>query len=352
MNLPRDQYAHSDTLRLRYWLEGAGDQNLVLIHGIGGAVEVWRKQFEHLPSTHRLLAVDLPGCGRSDIPDEYPPDTLRLFATAVRDVMVQAGMEQATVVGSSLGGAVAIEFAARWPEMVASMVLVGPAGMNGSIAWPLRLMAIPGIGELLTQPDRARTAQAIRQCVADPQTVEEEDIDRAYEMACLPGARGAFLSLLRTYAGVRGVDKRELRRLQFCMRRIHAPVLVLWGTDDHILPATAAATALTFFPQTGLIVREGMGHLIFIEEPAWFDATVRAFVQAPHAFLATTAQQPDAPGQLARAGREPAGLIPALPARLPARFSPRTLAIASFGLVALLAIQRVRQHSSESSGMV
>jgi len=352
MNLPRDRYAHSDTLRLRYWLEGAGDQNLVLIHGIGGAVEVWRKQFERLPRTHRVLAVDLPGCGRSEIPAEYPPDTLRLFATAVRDVMVQAGMEQATIVGSSLGGAVAIEFAARWPERVASMVLVGPAGMNGSIAWPLRLMAIPGIGELLTQPDRARTAQAIRQCVADPQVVEEEDIDRAYEMACLPGARGAFLSLLRTYAGVRGVDQRELRRLQFCMRRIHAPVLLLWGTDDHILPVSAAATALTHFPQTGLIVREGMGHLIFIEEPAWFDETVRKFVQAPQAFLAATVQQPDAPIQLVRGGREPAALIPALPARLPARFTPRTLAVASVGLVALLAIQRAWQRSSESSGLL
>ncbi len=348
MNLPRDRYAHSDTLRLRYWLEGGGNQNLVLIHGIGGAVEVWRKQFERLPRTHRVLAVDLPGCGRSDIPAEYPPDTLRLFATAVRDVMVQAGMEQATIIGSSLGGAVAIEFAARWPERVASMVLVGPAGMNGSIAWPLRLMAIPGIGELLTQPDRARTAQAIRQCVADPQMVEEEDIDRAYEMACLPGAQGAFLSLLRTYAGLRGVDKRELRRLQFCMRRIHAPVLVLWGTDDHILPVSAATTALTHFPQTGLIVREGMGHLIFIEEPTWFDETVRKFVHAPQAFLAATAQQPDASIQ----PTQPAGLIPAFPARLPARFTPRALAFASFGLVALFAIQRAWQRSGESSGML
>ena len=346
MNLPPDRYAYSDTLRLRYWLEGDGDQNLVLIHGIGGAVEVWRKQFERLPATHRVLAIDLPGCGRSEVPGEYPPDTLRLFATAVRDVMQQAGMRQATIVGSSLGGAVSIEFAARWPEMVQSMVLIGPAGMNGSIAWPLRLMALPGIGEVLTQPDRARTAQAIRQCVADPQVVEDEDIDRAYEMACLPGAQGAFLNLLRVYAGVRGVDKRELRRLQFCMRRIHAPVLVLWGTGDNILPISAAATALTHFPNAGLIVRKEKGHLVFIEEPEWFDSTVSRFVRAPQAVLSTTVRQADAP-ILTPPSADTSGL---LPVKLPRRVTPRAVAMASFGLVALLAIQRAWQRGGEGSG--
>lgn len=348
MNLPSDRYAYSDTLRLRYWLEGDGDQNLVLLHGIGGAVEVWRKQFERLPRTHRVLAIDLPGCGRSDVPDEYPPDTLRLFATAVRDVMQQAGMRQATIVGSSLGGAVAIEFAARWPELTQSMVLIGPAGMNGSIAWPLRLMALPGIGEVLTQPDRARTAQAIRQCVADPQAVEEEDIDRAYEMACLPGAQGAFLNLLRVYAGVRGVDKRELRRLQFCMRRIHTPVLLLWGTDDHILPISAAATALTHFPNAGLIVRQGMGHLVFIEEPRWFDETVSRFVRAPHAELSKSVRQANASVITTRPD-DAHGFLPVKP---PLRLTPRAVAMASFGLVALLAIQRAWQRGSESSGVI
>ena len=257
-------------------------------------------------------------------------------------------MKQATVVGSSFGGAVAIEFAARWPERVGALVLVGPAGMNGNIAWPLRLMALPGVGEVLTQPDRSRTAQAIRQCVADPQVVEEEDIDRAYELSCLPGAQGAFLKLLRVYTGVRGVDRRELRRLHFCMRRINAPVLVLWGTDDRILPISAATTALTHFPNAGLIVRRSKGHLIFIEEPEWFDHTISGFVRSPQAVLAATVRHASAP-ILTTHAFDAHGF---LPGKLPRRMTPRTLAVASFGLVALLAIQRAWQRGGEGSGVI
>jgi pimeloyl-ACP methyl ester carboxylesterase len=97
MRLPTDRYVMIDNLRLRYWLEGNGGPNLVLIHGIGGSVDVWRKQFDGLACTHRVLAVDLPGCGRSAIPPSYPPDTLRLLAAAVRGVMQAVGMTPATL---------------------------------------------------------------------------------------------------------------------------------------------------------------------------------------------------------------------------------------------------------------
>lgn len=294
MQLPTDRFITIDNLRLRYWLEGDAGPNLVLIHGIGGAVDVWRKQFDALARTHRVLAVDLPGCGRSAIPPVYPPDTLRLLAAAVRSVMQAVGMEAATIIGSSLGGAVAIEFAFRWPEMTASLVLIGPAGMTHKVAWPLRLMTVRGVGEALTLPDRTRTAQAIRQCVANPASVAEEDIDRAFDMATLPGAQDAFLRLLRAYASVRGLDHNELRRLQTGMHTIHAPTLVIWGAQDRILPVTAAAMALVHLPHAGLIVRPESGHLVFVEEPEWFNATVAAFVAAPEALLARFKSQPAA----------------------------------------------------------
>lgn len=338
MRLPTDRYVMIDNLRLRYWLEGNGGPNLVLIHGIGGSVDVWRKQFDGLACTHRVLAVDLPGCGRSAIPPSYPPDTLRLLAAAVRGVMQAVGMTPATVIGSSLGGAVAIEFAFRWPELASSLVLIGPAGMTHKVAWALRVVTVRGVGEALTLPDRARTAQAIRQCVADPTAVTDEDIDRAFAMATLPGAQDAFLLLLRTYAGVTGLDRRELRRLQAAMRTIHAPTLVIWGAQDRILPVVAAPAALAHLPNAGLIVRPASGHLVFVEEPEWFAATVAAFVAAPVAMLAQLrAQQPD----VALAALEPRLT---LPLRLPGRLNLRMAAAASVGLLFLFALQYARQR--------
>lgn len=336
MQLPIDRYTTVEGLRLRYWLEGHDGPNLVLIHGIGGAVDVWRKQFEQLPQSHRVLAVDLPGCGRSDIPSAYPPDTLRMLASAVRAVMHHVGMTHATLVGSSLGGAVAIEFAMRWPENVLSLVLIGPAGTTHRVAWPLRLATVRGVGEALTLPDRARTAQAIRQCVSNPNSVTQDDIDRAFAMATLPGAHDAFLRLLRTYASVWGVDRGELQRLQAGMQSIHAPTLVIWGAQDRILPVTAAATALAKLPNAGLIVRPESGHLVFVEEPAWFNATLAKFVAAPAPMLARLASHPAATTGIA--AEDAAWPRLSLQPRL------RLVAATSLVVLLLLGLQAARQR--------
>lgn len=346
MQLPVDRYIDVDGLRLRYWLEGEAGPNLVLIHGIGGAVDVWRKQFERLPQSHRVLALDLPGCGRSAIPAAYPRDTLRMLAAAVRGVMQSVGMTQATIVGSSLGGAVAIEFAMRWPELVGSLVLIGPAGMSSEVALPLRLMSIRGVGELLTLPDRARTGHAIRGCVADPTSVEEEDIDRAFDMATLPGAQDAFLHLLRAYASVRGLDRNELRRLQAGMRTIHAPTLLIWGEQDRILPITGAQVALDHFPNAALVARPSSGHLVFVEEPEWFDDLVSNFVRAPQAVLngirVESKQAPDANQQPARRSKETVSLLPASLAR---HLTPRTVGVAVLGLALFAGARFIRQQN-------
>jgi len=349
MQLPVDRYIDVDGLRLRYWLEGDTGPNLVLIHGIGGAVDVWRKQFERLPLTHRVLALDLPGCGRSAIPADYPPDTLRMLAAAVRAVMQAVGMRQAAIVGSSLGGAVTIEFAMRWPEMVASLVLIGPAGMSREVAWALRLMSIRGVGELLSLPDRTRTGHAIRGCVADPAMVEEEDIDRAFDMATLPGAQDAFLRLLRAYASVRGLDRSELHRLQAGMRTIHAPTLLIWGEQDRILPITGAKTALEHFPNIGLLVRPDSGHLVFVEEPAWFDEIVADFVRAPEAVLDSIhveSRHPEYANQPpATQNDKPTSVLPAvLPAPFARYLTPRTVAAASLGLLLVVGVRFIRQQ--------
>ena len=347
MQLPIDRYVTVEGLRLRYWLEGDSGPNLVLIHGIGGAVDVWRKQFEQLPQSHRVLAVDLPGCGRSAIPPQYPHNALQLLASSVRAVMQAVGMDQATIIGSSLGGAVAIEFAMRWPEMASSLVLIGPAGMSHQVSWALRLMTIPRIGELLTLPDRTRTAHAIRSCVADPATVEEEDIDRAFAMATLPGAQDAFLRLLRTYASVRGLDREELRRLQAGMRTIHAPTLVIWGERDQILPVSAAHVALEYLPNAALIIRKESGHLVFVEEPAWFAKLVSAFVRAPVQVLAQV--RSDAPALAPpkpQEERKNARWFTPTQTSVARYLTPRTATIAGAGLLLFAGIRLMNQQRS------
>lgn len=321
MKLPVDRYILVEGLRLRYWLEGGNGPDLVLLHGIGGAVDVWRKQFERLPKDHRVLAIDLPGCGRSDSPAHFPPRMIELLASAVYGAMQQLGMAQATVVGSSLGGAVGLALAIHWPGAVSGLVLVSPAGMTHEVAWSLRLLSVRWLGELLSLPDRNRLRAEIYACVADSGSVEEDDIERAYAITVLPGVQAAQLRLLRAYADLRGVHRSELDRLHAGLHSIQVPVLCIWGRQDRILPVSAAAAALHHLPAAGLIIRPACGHLVFVEEPAWFDETVRQFVRSPAQLLAGIRLQ----------------AVPATPLRLPSsrlpspasRLLPRLLAAAA-----------------------
>ena len=288
----KDRYLVVDGLRIRYWQAGETGHNLILIHGLGGAVEVWRRVLPELARHHRVVAFDMPGCGRSQAPSSYPADTLGFFAATVLGVMDALGMATARLVGSSLGGTVAIETALRSPARVDSLVLVGSAGFTYRVAWPLRAMSIPGLGELLTRPQRARTALALRSCVADPTTVTEGDVDQAYDLACLPGAQSAFLNLLRVYCNALGLQRSTLRRLASAVPTIAAPVLVVWGDRDAIIPIQSAGRAIELLPESALVVFAGCGHLTFVEEPVRFARLVEDFVGDPAAVVAEYRQTP------------------------------------------------------------
>ena len=290
-----DRYLVVNGLRVRYWQAGDQGPNLVLIHGLGGAVEVWRRVMPGLARSHRVVALDLPGCGRSQRPLAYPADTLALFATTVIGFMDALGISAATVIGSSLGGAVALETAIAAPNRVRDLVLIGSAGFSPSVAWSLRLLSLPGVGELLSKPARNRTAVALRSCVANPLNVTELDIDLAYAMASMPGAHAAFLSLLRVYCRMDGLHRPTVRRLANAMPTLPMPVLLVWGDRDAIVPLAVAERSLALLPAAALVVYTGCGHLAFVEQPADFTKLVAAFVGDPVATLAAHQRRaPDA----------------------------------------------------------
>ena len=339
-----DRYLVVNGLRIRYWQAGDDGPNLVLIHGLGGAVEVWRRVIPGLARHHRVVALDLPGCGHSQPPAAFPADTLGFFASTVLGLMDALGMATTQVVGSSLGGTVAIRTALAAPERVQGLVLVGSAGFTHRVAWPLRLMSLRGAGELLTRPQRAHTAVALRSCVADPAAVTEYDIDQAYALASMPGAQDAFLALLRVYCRADGLRRDTLRELAADMPTIKAPVLLVWGDRDAIIPFQSAKRARALLPESALVVFAGCGHLTFVEQPVRFVRLVENFVDNPTATLAEyrQAQQPDQ--RNATWGRD-------LLERSAKRLTPRTLAAGLLSL-ALLAVLpgMARQYTDSHSG--
>src|SRR5688572_22684946 len=127
--------------RVCFRLEGEGPV-IVLIHGITGRSEQWERAIEHLAAEHTVLAPDLLGHGESAKPrGDY---SLGAYASGVRDIMVALGHDRATVVGHSLGGGIAMQFAYQFPERCERLALVSSGGLGRQVHPLLRASTLPG----------------------------------------------------------------------------------------------------------------------------------------------------------------------------------------------------------------
>src|SRR3954454_11891864 len=126
--------------RVCFRLEGEGPV-VVLIHGITGRSAQWEPAIEHLARHHTVLAPDLLGHGESAKPrGDY---SLGAYAAGVRDLVAALGHDRATVVGHSLGGGIAMQFAYQFPERVERLVLIASGGLGREVHPILRAATLP-----------------------------------------------------------------------------------------------------------------------------------------------------------------------------------------------------------------
>ena len=178
MGSPQDRTIQIGKVRARYWDEGSQGEPVVLIHGLGGYVENWLPSFDALAAQHRVVAVDLPGHGRTEKPKDasYGVENLAGF---VKDFMAARQIERAHVVGHSMGGAVATRLVLMHPATVDRLALVAPAGFGKEFHPMVRLSSAPLLGELLTRPSRSGSADFARTAVHDPAVITDELIENS-----------------------------------------------------------------------------------------------------------------------------------------------------------------------------
>jgi pimeloyl-ACP methyl ester carboxylesterase len=136
-----------DGIVLRFVTEGSGAP-VLLLHGLGGFAAVWRHNIPVLGRHATAIALDLPGFGRSSKPPgPYP---LAFFARAIEAFRRALGLDRLTLVGHSMGGAVALAYALEYPSRVGRLALVGAAvpGFGYRVSWGYRLLAARGLGEI------------------------------------------------------------------------------------------------------------------------------------------------------------------------------------------------------------
>jgi pimeloyl-ACP methyl ester carboxylesterase len=136
---PQQVELHGQTVT--YHRAGSGPV-LLLVHGITSSSRTWREVMPALAEDFDVIAPDLPGHGRSGKPrGDY---SLGAYASGLRDLLVVLGVRSATVVGHSLGGGIAMQFAYQFPERVERLVLVDSGGLGDEVSLVLRAATLPG----------------------------------------------------------------------------------------------------------------------------------------------------------------------------------------------------------------
>jgi pimeloyl-ACP methyl ester carboxylesterase len=248
----------------------------VLLHGLGHWTDAaWGRLVPQLDPAIRYLGFDLPGFGASEKPDAAYD--LPYFRRAIEDVVDGFGVERFALIGHSLGGLLAGDYAAVHPARVARLALIAPAGFTPTPHHLLYALAGSSAPWLFTRrPSRCLIARTLQRSVVDPAVIDPAIVDRAYEVAQELGLRKAF-------AGVYASAMQTLTNpgpLRARLASYDGPVFCAWGAHDRYIPLKALGEVLRVYPQARSLVLERCGHLPMVEEPALLGAALREFLAA------------------------------------------------------------------------
>ena len=263
--------------RTRFLRAGEDGPPVVLIHGLGASAEIWSPNIGALAAGHRVFVPDLPGFGRTAVPAgmDFSPAAYSRF---VRDFMTALGIGRAALVGHSLGGGVALRVILDEPGRVDRLVLASSAGLGPDVSLPLRIASLPFFDRLFVKPPLPVFTRFLHRLVYDPAAISPEFARLYYDMFFQPGAVRAFTGILRAVVTIRGARPGILEPLRKGLGTIAAPVLILWGRRDRILPVGQAIEAAGRIPGARLHIFERCGHMPNVEHPEAFNRLVLGFL--------------------------------------------------------------------------
>ena len=267
---------HGHRVSFRY----AGDGPvIVLIHGITGRSDQWAPAIERLAERYTVIAPDLLGHGESAKPrGDY---SLGAYASAVRDTMVALGHERATIVGHSLGGGIAMQFAYQFPERCERLVLVSSGGLGREVHPLLRAATLPGselVLPVITHNRVLAAGQSFGRLIGLLRLQAGTDlaeVARGYASLSDSEARSAFIETMRAVLDPGGQRVSALDRLYLAEAM---PALIVWGGADPIIPADHGRAAHNAMPGSRLEILDGIGHFPQLERADRFARLLDEYV--------------------------------------------------------------------------
>jgi pyruvate dehydrogenase E2 component (dihydrolipoamide acetyltransferase) len=257
-SLPRYEFVDLPQGRVRYARRGEGDEAVLLLHGFGGDLDNWLFNIDPLAEQATVYALDLPGHGQSE--KHIADPSVAGLADAALAFLDALAIDQAHLVGHSLGGAVAIELARRPGGRARSLSLIASAGLGPEINADY-------IGGFVSAASRRELKPVVEQLFADPSLVTRQLVDDLLKYKRLDGVAEALGSLAKgAFAG--GTQQALLAD---ALAEAGLPTLVLWGKEDRIIPAAHAEVA----KGARIVILEEAGHMVQMEAAGKVNALLK-----------------------------------------------------------------------------
>lgn len=242
---------------------------VIMLHGFGSSLHTWEPWAQALQDEYRVIRIDLPGSGLSEPDPTGRYDDQRTIDIVVA-LMDRLGVAKAALIGNSIGGRIAWNFAARHPERVTKLVLISPDGFaSKGFAYDTQ-PKVPAMAHVMRYIlPRSMVRSSLAQAYGDPSSLSERTVDRYYDLMLAPGSRSALIARM---------EQTVLRDPVPLLRQIRVPALLVWGDRDAMIPVGNAADYVREMPQASVVTFAALGHVPHEEAPAQSLVPVRAFL--------------------------------------------------------------------------
>jgi pimeloyl-ACP methyl ester carboxylesterase len=260
-------------LRLWYQTTGRGSP-VLLVHGLGAASEHWTLTMQALAARHRVIALDLPGSGRSGRSAQLP--TLAAAADLITRFLDALDIDQSDLIGNSLGALICLETAVRHRERVRRLVVSNSVGFGHEIHWFWRLASVRPIGRVLFELNRWLALRGMISMFDRAGGLDRPARSRTRRWVARPDL-GATLAEA-TRAGVSLWGQRAVIDRRGALATLAVPTLIVWGGRDPIVPSAHGKAAAEAIPGARFALIDEAGHQPHLEQPVRFNRLVLDFL--------------------------------------------------------------------------
>lgn len=254
------QFIDIDGLEVHYVREGNGFPFL-LVHGTSSMLQTWDDWSDLLKDKYEVIRMDLPAFGLTG-PREDDDYSIEMYVQFINQFVEKIGVDSFFIAGNSLGGEIVWHYALQYPEKVAKMVLISPAGIQQkdkrlhTLAFRLASMKrITGI--IKNFGTKFLVKNAVKDVYFDDSRIKEGMVEKYYKATLREGNRGAVISRI---SQIRSEPEEILQQIQ-------TPTLVLWGTHDVLINVSIAEKFRNNLPNGEVIIYPNVGHVAMEEIP-------------------------------------------------------------------------------------